>query len=211
MATTNNIATDYFTGERNLAPNGLGTIVDPAGDSTTVFNIAEGTYQRWKPFRETSTTFDHLELQEHWLKLGAKRGFPVSPSTDVVITFPSCVAQLARSLMGFQQQAYDGGDLHGGYGKVTVSGIPILEDHFFYHDVAMTICKEKIFRINLGGDADLWGEDGSVWSRISDYDGKDAFVVDYMNTFSNHRGSHGALTGISTDVTDADWDPVPNY
>ena len=29
MATTNNITTDYFTGERGLAPNGLGTIVDP--------------------------------------------------------------------------------------------------------------------------------------------------------------------------------------
>ncbi|MEX1046036.1 MAG: hypothetical protein WD050_01345, partial [Actinomycetota bacterium] len=58
-----------------LAPNGLGTIVDPAADLTTVFNISQSTHGRWKPFREDSVTFDHLELTEHWLKLAAKRGF----------------------------------------------------------------------------------------------------------------------------------------
>jgi len=211
FCTTPNISTDYFTGERNLAPNGLGTIVDPDAALTTVFNIAEGTYPRWKPYRKSSSTFDHLELTEHWLQLGAKRGFAVSPATDVVVTFPSCVAQVARSLLGFQQQAYSGGDLQGGYTGITVSGIPLVEDQFFYHDVAMTLCKEKMYRINLGGDADFWGEDGSMWSRIADYDGKDAYVVDYMNQLCTHRGANGALTGISTDVTDANWDAVPNY
>lgn len=211
FATTNNISTDYFISERNLAPNGLGTIVDPAADNTTVFNIAEGTYQRWKPYRVASSTFDHLELTEHWLQLAAKRGFAVSPQTDVVAAFPSAVAQIARSLLGFQQQAYTGTDLKGGYTTVTVSGIPIVEDHFFYHDVAMTLCKENLFRINLGGDAEFWGEDGSMWSRIADFDGKDAYVVDYVNCFSNHRGANSALTGITTDVTDDDYLNIPNY
>ena len=211
FATTNNIATDYFTSERNLAPNGLGTIVDPAAALSTAFNIAEADYPRWKPFRKSSVTFDHLELTEHWLQLAAKRGFGVTPSTDVVVAFPSCVAQIARSLMGYQQQTYTGEDLKGGYNTVTVSGIPIMEDHFFYHDVAMTLCKETLFRVNLGGDADFWGDDGSMWSRIADYDGKEAYVVDYMNTFCTHRGANGALTGITTDLTDSDFTTVPDY
>ena len=211
FATTPNIATDYFTAERNLGPNGLGTIVDPTATATTVFNIAEGTYPRWKPFRKASSTFDHMELTEHWLQLGAKRGFGVTPATDVVVTFPSCVAQIARSLLGFQQQTNLGGELQGGYSGISVNGIKILEDHFFYHDVCMTLCKEKLYRVNLGGDADFWGEDGSMWSRIADYDGKDAYVVDYLNMFSPHRGAHSALTGISTDLTDADFTNIPDY
>lgn len=43
-ATTNNIATDYFATERNNAKNGMIDIVDPSAASSTVFNIAEGTY-----------------------------------------------------------------------------------------------------------------------------------------------------------------------
>ncbi|MCR4339257.1 MAG: hypothetical protein NUW01_05135, partial [Gemmatimonadaceae bacterium] len=211
FATTNDIDTDYFAAERNLAPNGIGTIVDPNADNTTVFNISQTTYGRWKPYRVASTTFDHMELTEHWLALGAKRGFAVTPETDVVCAYPSAVAQLARSLMGFQQQAYTGGELAGGYSKVTVSGIPIVEDHFFYHNIAMTLNRDSLYRVNLGGDADFWGEDGSMWSRIADFDGKDAFVVDYLNYFSNHRGAHGALTGITTDLAAGLMDPVPNY
>lgn len=211
FATTPNITRDYFISERNLAPNGLGTIVDPAAALTTVFGIAEGTFQRWKPFRKASVTFDHLELTEHWLQLAAKRGFAVTPETDVVVTFPSNVAQLARSLMGFQQQAYSGGDMAGGYGTITISGKKIVEDNFFYQDVAMTLYKPGLFRIPLGGDADFWGEDGAMWSRIADYDGKDAYVVDYMQQFHNQRGANGALTGIVTDVTDSDYTNVPDY
>ena len=211
FATTNNIANDHFSAERNLAPNGLGTIVDPNAVSSTVFNISESDYPRSKPYRVASSTFDHMELTEHWLQLGSKRGFDVTPQTDVLITFPSCVAQIARSLMGFQQQAYSGGNLDGGYQQVHVSGIPLVQDHFFYHNVAMTICKQYLFRANLGGDADFFAEDGSMWSRIANYDGKDAFVADYMNTFSPHRGAFGALTGITTDVTDERWSNVPSY
>lgn len=185
--------------------------MDPGAAATTVFGIAEGTYQRWKPFRKTSVTFDHLELTEHWLQLAAKRGFAVTPDTDVVVTFPSNVAQLARSLMGFQQQAYTGGDLKGGYGKIQISGISIVEDHFFFHDVAMTLYKQGLYRVNLGGDADFWGEDGSMWSRIADFDGKDAYVVDYIQNFHVHRGANGCLTTIVTDVTDSDFTNVPDY
>lgn len=212
FATTPDTTKDYFITERNLAPNGLGVIVDPAASATTVFNIPEGTYQRWKPFRKSSVTFDHLELTEHWLQLGAKRGFDVTPQTDVVVSHPAPVAQLARSLMGYQQQAYSGGTLEGGYSGVRVGNVDIVQDHFFYIDVAMTLFKDALYRVPLGADADFWGEDGSMWQRIIDYDGKEAFVVDYLNFFSNHRGAHGALTSIVTpDITDSDFDPIPNY
>lgn len=211
FATTNDSTADYFVSERNLAPNGLGTILDPTAALTTVHNISETTHGRWKPFRKASTTFDHMELTEHWLQLGAKRGFKVSPNTDTVVAYPSAVAQMARSLMGLQQQAYSGTSLQGGYQSVTVAGIPFVEDHFWYHDVCATVCMDYLYRVPLGGQADFWGEDGSMWSRIADFDGKDAFVVDYLQNFSNHRGAHGVLTGITTDLTDDDFAAVPNY
>jgi hypothetical protein len=211
FATTSVITRDYFELERNLGPNGLGTIVDPSAALSTVFNIAEATYPRSKPFRKASVTFDHLELTEHWLQLGQKRGFPVTPATDVLITFPSAIAQVARGMMGYQQQAYTGGDLLGGYSGVTVSGLPLVADGNFYHDVAMTICKDNLVRANLGGEADFWAEDGNQWARIADFDGKEAFVAEYMQTFCTNRGVNGALTGITTDLTTADFSPVPNY
>jgi len=113
--------------------------------------------------------------------------------------------------MAFQQQAYTGGDLKGGYGTVTVGGMPIAEDTFFYHNVFMTLCREKLYRVNLGGDPDFFGDDGSMWSRIADFDGKDAYVQEYMNTFCTGRGANGALTGIVTDVTDSDFTNIPDY
>ena len=205
---------------------GLGTILDPSAALSTVFNIAE-TNRRWRPFRQASVTFDHLEVTEHWLQHGGKRGFDVTPATDVAITYPSVVAQLARSLMAFQQQAYSGAQLRGGYNLggasgntegdgqhagLVVSGIPIYTDGFFYHNIFATLCREKLYRVVLGDEADWYAEDGSMWSRIADFDGKEAFYGHYMNYFSNDRGAHAALTGITTDFTDLDWAAdVPSY
>lgn len=211
FATTNNISNAHFEGERNLGLNGLGVIVDPDAALTTVFNIAESTSPRHKPYRKASSTFDHLELTEHWRQLAQKRGFPVSPQTDACIMFPSAVSQLARSLIGFQQQAYTGTRMAGGYTGVTVAGMELLEDYNFYHDVCMTISKQHLFRINLGGPAAPVAEDGSEWNRIEDFDGKELYVGEYCQTFSAHRGANAALTGISTDVTDADYTSVPDY
>lgn len=212
FATTNNITNDHFVLERNLAPNGVGTIVDPMAAATTVFNISQTTYPRWKPYRKASATFDHLEVTEHWLQLGQKRGIDVSPQTDVAVAHPGPIAQLARSLMGLQQQAYTGTSLAGGYSQVTVAGIPFVQDGYFYHDAMVTLHKPGLFRITLGGDADFWSGDGSQWSRIPNYDGREAHVVEYMNFFSPTRGCHGALTGITTsDITESDFEPIPNY
>jgi hypothetical protein len=226
FATTTNITRDYFISERNLAPNGFGTVVDPLAALTTVHGIAESSYPRWRPFRQASTTLDHLEVTEHWVQLGAKRGFDVSPQTDIAITFPSVAAQLARSMMMFQQQAYTGSTLKGGYAMggasgnsesdlphagLEIAGVPVYTDGHFYHDTLMTLCRNKLFRVNLGADADFWAGDGSMWARTANFDGKDAFAVDYLQFFSPDRGSHGALTGINAGGADAYAAAVPTW
>lgn len=211
-----------FVSERNLCPNGLGTILDPTAALSTVFNIAE-TNLYWKPRRFTSGTFDHQEVTEFKAKLAAARGFDVMPSTDKAITHPSAVAQLARSLMGFQQQMNLGGTLEGGYNTsgmsgadyqpvaaLTIGGLPIYADRFFYHNVFAIMCTESLFRATLGGDADFWAGDGSMWQRTAGYDGKDAYVAEYMNYVSNNRIANGCLTGIAVDVTVEDFTGIPS-
>lgn len=226
FATVPDRADAQFVGERNLAPNGIGTILDPAANATTVFGISQTTYPRWKPYRKPSVTFDHMEVSEFFGQLAARRGFDVTPATDACITHPSCIAQLNRSLLGFQQQANLGATFEGGYktagmvgneyeptAALVISGVPIYGDTFFYHNVFAVLFKEALFRVNVGGEADFWAGDGSMWQRTAGYDGKDAFVAEYMNYVSNHRGAHGALTGITldTDLSASDWVNVPNY
>lgn len=211
-ATTNDTTSAHFELSRNLSPSGVGTVLDPNGDLTTVFNISETTYRRWKPFRKVSSTFDHLEFTEFALKLGVKCGIDVTPEDYCVVTHPSCAAQMARSLIGFQQQAYTGGELSGGYTAVTVAGHRMKQDPFFYHDVAAFFNYDSIYRVDIGGEADFWSGDGSMWHRIADYDGRTAFAGDYMNYLCNHRGANGALTNIKTpDVNVSDFDTVPDY
>lgn len=227
FASTSNPSSDRFVLERNLAPHGVGDIADPEGQYTTVFGISETDYPRWKPFRKQSVTFDHLEVTEHWLQLGSKRGYDVRPDSDLAITYGSVATQLARSLMAFQQQAYTGGQLKGGYNMgggsgnddagephagLAISGVPIYTDGFFYHDVFLTLCRDKLFRVEVGGEADYWTGDGNRWNRMVDYDGKDGFVNHYMNNLCIDRGSIGLLTEIITELDARDFSAsVPNY
>lgn len=212
VATTNNINNGNFVSEYNLTPNGIGTILDPDAASSTVHGIAQGTYPRWKPVRRTMGTCDHLELSDFFAMLGAKRMLPVSPDTDVCVAHPGPIRQIGRSLMGLQQQAYTGGDLRGGHAKVFVDGVPLVEDGSFYHDVIAVLHTPALYRVNLGDEpSGLWAGDGSEWSRIADFDGKDGFAAEYMNFFSSMRGYHGALTGISTpDITESQYDAAVN-
>jgi hypothetical protein len=209
-ATTGNITTDYFDTERNNAKNGLLSIVDPAGALSTVFNIAEGTHQRWKPYRKASVTFDHLEVTEFMRKLAAKSSFPVNPSSHTLLGSPALVAELARSLVGFQQQQQLGKVLEGGYQTVNISGWDIAEDEYQIPNVMYALCNEDLYTVSLV-EAGYFDEDGSMYERISDYDGKSWWVRDYCNSFSPRRNRHGALTNITLGVTASDFDAVPNY
>jgi hypothetical protein len=212
FATTGNISTDYFDTEYTKAPHGLMGIVDPDNTYTTVLNIAESGNPRWEPFREASSTFDHLEVTEHWRKLGQKGHSPVTAQSHVSIAHPVQVSELARTLAAFQQQQQLGRTFEGGYQAVRIAGRDIVEDGYTLHDVLMTVCVEDIFRANLGGEADVAMPDGKERQRLADFDGSEWYIADYMQTWSDRRNRHGALTSIAVDasLTPGDYDPSPN-
>lgn len=212
MATTNDISKDYFDTEYQAARNGIMDIVDPDASLTTVFAIAEGTYPRWKPFREASSAFDHIEVTEHWQKLRAKSTDEVTASSHVCLTSGAVIAELARSLEGFQQLQSMGGKWEGGYNEVGIAGMSFRQDDYQLHDVLYTLCRADLQVADLGGDAAIYDEDGSRFRRLADQDAKEWFARDYGNAWSDRRNRHGALTGITlTNVSASDYDPVPNY
>ena len=93
-ATTTSTSATYFTTERNAAKNGLLSIVDPNADLTTVLNISQSTYPRWKPYRKTSGTFDSIEVTEFMQQLEAKSTMPVTNSTHTIVLHPALYATL---------------------------------------------------------------------------------------------------------------------
>ena len=212
-ATTTNPATDYFVTEQNRAKNGLLSIVDPAGSLTTVFGISQTTYPRWKPYRKSSSTFDTIEVTEFMQKLEAKSTFPVSNSTHTLIMHPAAYATLARTMLSYQRQMNMGKTLQGGYQTVRVADYDIATDQYGLPDVMYAVCNEDLFTVSLV-EAGFFDDDGSMYQRVADFDGKEGFVRDYCNSFSPRRNRHGALTGITVATavgTAADYDPTPNY
>lgn len=210
-ATTNDITTDYFTSERNLAPNGTRTIVDPDASATTVFNLSESTYPRWQPYRQASSTFDHIEVTEFFQKLRAKSSMPVTPDTHTAVMNGAPYAELARTLIGFQQQQQLGKELEGGYQTIRVAGMDFAVDDYQVHDELILYCNEDVKYVNLV-EQGYFDEDGGMYSRLADFDGKEMFARDAMNYFAPRRNRHAALTGITlSNVTAADYSPVPNY
>lgn len=209
IATTTSTSDDHFKTEYNLAPHGLMGIIDPDENNTTHLNISESTYFRWKPFREASATFDHWEVQEHFRKIAAHGAFgSVGPQTHLALCNPTLTSELARTLGGYQQQANLGRVLEGGYQSVRIGNMDFAEDQFLPHDVLFTVCLEDLFRADLEGDADFYEEDGSMWSRLKDEDADEAFVKEYMQTWSDRRNRHGCLTGITlSNVSATDFSP----
>lgn len=211
-ATTTSTSASYFDTEYNNAKNGLLSIVDPAGELTTVMNISQTTHPRWKPYRVASSTFDTIELTEFMQKLQSKSTFEVTPDTHTVVMSEASEATLARTLLTFQRQQNLGKTLQGGYETVKFGRYDVAADAFQLHDVAYALCEEDIKTVSLV-EAGFFDEDGSMFSRLSDYDGKEGYVRDYCNSFSDRRNRHGALTGISqhSSVDPDDFNPIPNY
>jgi hypothetical protein len=211
FATTPNIATDYFTAEFENAPNGLYNLIYDAS-ITTVLGIAESGAPRWKPFRDASATFDHIEVTEFRRKLAAKSTSPVTAQTHTCVTQGAVVAELARTLVAFQQQQQLGRTFEGGYQAVRIAGLDFIEDDFQIQDALYFLSMEDLFNVDLDGEADYFAEDGSQFSRLSDFDGKEWYVKHYKQNFVNRRNRFGVLTGISLpNVTASEFDPTPNY
>jgi len=210
-ATTTDETADYFISENNLAKNGQADIIDPDGNLTTVFNVAEGTFARWKPYRKASGTFDHIEITEFMQQLAAKSTYSVTPDSHTAVVSGGVYAELARSLEGFQQQMQLGKSFEGGYQSVRIANHDIVVDDYQLHDVMSCYCTEDLYTVSLV-EAGYFDEDGSMYDRISDFDGKSWFVRDYCNSFSPVRNRMGALTGISTpNVNPDDYSPTPDY
>lgn len=210
FCTTDDIAADYFDTEFGNQKNGIMQLIDPDENFTTVLGLAEATAPRWRPFREASAAFGHIEVTEHWRKMRAKSTSPVGPSTHVAIAQGAVVAELARSLVGFQQQQSLGRTFEGGYQAVRIAGMDFVEDDWFLHDVMVTMCIEDLYNVDLGGEADVYSEDGSQFSRLEDFDAKEWYAREYGQFFTDRRNRHGALTGISLPNTDGDdFSPSP--
>ena len=211
-ATMDDVSGAYFESEYTNAPNGLLNIVDPDSDATTVFNISETTYPRWQPFKEASGTFDHIEVTEHFRHLRAKSTAPVTTSTHVCVASGAVIAELARTLVGFQQQTSLGRTFEGGYEAVRIANMDFIEDDWQIHDVLYTLSLEDLFSIDLDGEADYFAEDGSQFSRLNDEDAKEWFVRMYKQNIADRRNRCAALTGVTmSNVTASDFSPVPDY
>jgi len=209
-ATTDDPTADYFVSENNLGANGQTQVVDLAGALTTVFGVSQSTFPRWKPVRIASSTFDHIEVTEFLRKLAAKSTYPVTPQSHTLVCGGATYATLARTLTGFQQQMSLGKTFEGGYQAVRIADYDIAVDDFQVHDALVAYCTEDLYHVNLV-EAGYFEEDGSMYQRIADFDGKEWFVRSYENNFSPSRNRMGAITGITHTVTAADYSPTPNY
>lgn len=210
-ATTTDTTADYFLSENNVACNGQTEVIDVDGNLTTVFNIAEGTWDRWKPFRVASGTFDHIEITEFARRLAAKSTRPVTAESHTMVMAGGTYAELARTLVGFQQQANLGKTFEGGYQAVRIGEHDIAVDDFQLHDAMMAYCTEDLYTVSLI-EAGYFDEDGSMYDRLGDFDGKEWWVRWYGNSFAPSRNRNGALTGIThANVDTNDYTPTPNY
>lgn len=215
MATSPSTSAAHFQTEYNNAPHGAASIVDPGAVSTTKFGLSQTTWPRWASFVEASGTFDQSEVSEHFSKIRAYSNQPVNTTTHMCVTQSAPIHELARTLLPYQEMGQLGRKLEGGHDGVRITGIgtgamDFLVDDYQFHDVLYTLCTEDLKRADLGGAADFYEEDGSMWSRLPDEDKQEAFVREYMATWADRRNRNGALTGITlNNVSADDFAPVP--
>lgn len=196
FATTGSTASDNFDTEYNVAPHGVAEIVNFDGNFTTVHNISESDEPDWKPFIATSSTFDQYEVTELFMQAAAQSMAPVTPQSHALFCQGAVIAELARTLGSTQQQMTLGRKWEGGHQGVIIAGQDFTQDDYFFHDVLVGLCTETLYRADLE-EADFYGEDGGMWSRLKDEDADEAYVRQYMNTWSTQRNRHFALKGIS--------------
>jgi len=204
FATTTLYSTDYFGTEYNVARQGLLNIVDPDANDTTTLNISTSTYPAWSPYRVASSTFDHIEITEFADQLAAQSTEPVTPQSHVALTSGAVRAELARTLEGHQQQMNLGRQFEGGYRAVNIGGQDIVADPYQLHDVLYLLCLDNLYNVDIGGPEDFYDEDGSMFSRLAGFDGKEWYLAEYGNTVYDRRNRHGALTGIAISNVTAD-------
>lgn len=210
FATTNDSSATYFATEYGNAPLGLQDLIDPNSNNSTYLSVAEATYPRLQPVRETAATLDEVVIMEFAKKIQSKSTSPISPQSHVMTCSPGAVIELAKSLLPYTQINQKGQDLQGGWETVRIGGFDFAEDPWHLPDVIYALCKDDARVIKLDGDERLYAEDGSAWSRLADFDGREAFARVYLQRILTRRNRCGSLSGFTVSNS-TDYTPTPNY
>lgn len=210
FATTNDSSATHYVVERNYAPLGLLDIIDPAAATASLAGIAESSYDEWKPYRFASSDFGHIEFMEFVEGLRAKSlsAEPITAQSHVFSCQAGVQIELAKDLLGYQQQSGLGGKLQGGWDTVMVGPHRFLVDDYHIPDVLYAHCPEDLFVSYLGGPPSVWSGDGSQYARLADYDGKEWFIRVYLCRGAMRRNKLGCMTGISVSNSE-DYAAVP--
>lgn len=197
LATSATTTDAHFVTERSRAPLGLLDIIDPSDAQTTYLGLTEATTPRINPVRRASVDFGFVELMEFLAEIGAKSNSSVTTQSHVLTMQEGAKIELAKELIPFQQQQQLGRTLEGGWQTVRLADFDLLSDPYHIPDVVYALCPEDLHVVDLDGEANVWDGDGSMYQRMTDYDGKQWFVRHYVQRFASRRNRLGALTGVS--------------
>ena len=199
FSTTPNVSADFFETERAKAPLGALDIADPKAQNASYLGLSEASNPRLKPLRRTSTAFDDMEFTRFVRELAAKSTSAVTPQSHTMSTQGGIIVALAEAITAagatqFQQEK--GKVLEGGWETVRVLGHDFIESPNHIFDTIFAWPMEDLYRVHLGAEFQNVAEDGSLYARLPDYDGKEWYGRDYMQQFADRRNRIGSLTGI---------------
>jgi hypothetical protein len=186
-----------FETEDDKAPLGLVDLLDPGSTATSYLGVTLSSEPRANRIAQASADWGMIEIQEFLAKIEAKGQTQVTPESHVLTMQKGLEIELAKTLLPFQQQNNLGGTLEGGYRTVNIAGHSFVLDSYHIPGVMYAICLEDFHVVDLDGDPDVVALDGSAWSRLPDYDGREMYAKHYVQRFASRRNRSGALTGIS--------------
>lgn len=196
-ATTQTTTDAHFVTERSRGPNGLIDIIDPFDSATTYAGLTEASTPRINPVRNASTDIGQVELMEFGAQLSATSGSPVTLDNTVFTMHPGVEIELAKELIPYQQSNNLGMELRGGWRAVKIGNLNTLTDPYHLHNVIYALNTDDLFVIDLGGEANVFDEDGSRFQRMLDYDGKQWYIRWYGQRGARRRNRMGALTAVN--------------
>lgn len=210
LITTNNESASYFKTEYGLAPLGLLDLIDPLDATATYLGVSETTEPTVKPQIIASSTFGEDEVMEFAAAIEAKSGKPVTQTSHALTCQKAVELALAKTLTPFTQIVGKGSVLKGGWTGVQIGNLPeLFSDPYHIPDTLYALYRDGMHTIPLDGDPRLFAGDGSEWSRLADFDGKEVFAYHYVQRLVDQRNCFGALKGIS--VTNSDRFAADGY
>lgn len=210
FATTTPYTASYFDTEYGVAPLGLLDHIDPLNAASTYLGVTEATYPRINPVRASASVLDEVSFMKFINQLEAKGTSPVTPQSHTMLLHPGAYLELAQSLVPYTQIQQKGKELPGGWTSVNIAGHDFMKDPWAPYNVLYALDMRDARVANLDGDARTWAEDGSEWSRLADYDGKEIFARHYVGRWFVRRNRSGALHSFSV-TNHSNYTPTPNY